>query len=190
MMTEEKKTLLKLLSLCIDYPDQTIFDALPDIEKTAAGLADSRMQKSLFSFTAFLRSQPMLKLQEHYTALFDLNPETSLNLTYHLMGDREDRGRALAGLIEIYHQAGFEPAAGDLPDYLPLMLEFLAMTPESINAPLISRCLAAVSGLAGRLRERGSMYAVPLEMTQEVFPETPNALKPFEAGSMPSATGV
>jgi len=190
MMTEEKQTLLKLLSICIDYPDQTTFEALRDIEREAAGLADSRMQENLFSFTAFLKSQTLLKLQEHYTALFDLNPDTSLNLTYHLMGDREDRGRALAGLVEIYQQAGFEPDADDLPDYLPLMLEFLAVAPEKTNAPLISRCLAAVCGLASRLRERNSMYAVPLEMMRELFPEKPNALNPFETGSMPNATGV
>jgi nitrate reductase delta subunit len=186
MMMEEKQTLLKLLSLCIHYPDQTMVDVLPDIEKEAAGLTNPRTRKSLLCFTAFFRSQPLLKLQELYTALFDLNPETSLNLTYHLMGEREDRGRALAELIDIYRQAGFEPAADDLPDYLPLLLEFLTLAPESEHAPLISRCLAAISALAGRVRERSSMYAVPLEMVQEIFAETPNTPKPVEAGSIPS----
>ncbi len=168
-MTNEKKNILKLLSLCLAYPDAA---ALPEMEAAAAGLADPVAAERLSHFMALVKARPLLELQEHYTAVFDMNPSASLNLTYHLMGDREDRGRALAGLLEVYLRAGFEPAVNELPDFLPLMLEFMAASPPAEPHALIRRCLAAVPAVAGRLKESGSPYAVPLELLCEVFPET------------------
>jgi nitrate reductase delta subunit len=88
------------------------------------------------------------------------------------LGDREDRGRALAELLEAYLKAGFEPAVNELPDFLPLLLEFLAAAPQAETHAPILRCLAAVPALAVRLKESGSLYAVPLELLCGVFPET------------------
>jgi nitrate reductase delta subunit len=170
-MTDEKRTLLKLLSLCLAYPDAQTPGALPEMEEAAAGLSDIRSRERLSHFVALMKAQSLLKLQEHYTAVFDMNPAASLNLTYHLMGDREDRGRALAELLELYGQAGFEPAINELPDFLPLLLEFMAAAPQAETHASIMRCLAAVPALAGRLRESGSLYAVPLELLTAAVPE-------------------
>jgi nitrate reductase delta subunit len=74
--------------------------------------------------------------------------------------------------MAVYRQAGFEPAVNELPDFLPLLLEFMATAPQAETHPPIMRCLAAVPALAGRLKESGSMYAVPLELLCGVFPET------------------
>jgi nitrate reductase molybdenum cofactor assembly chaperone len=126
-MTDEKRALLKLLSLCLAYPDA---ETLPEMENAAAGVGEPRARERLSHFMTLMRAQSVLKLQEHYTAVFDMNPSASLNLTYHLMGDREDRGRALAELLEVYLRAGFEPAVNELPDFLPLMLEFMAGTAD------------------------------------------------------------
>jgi nitrate reductase molybdenum cofactor assembly chaperone NarJ/NarW len=184
-MTDEKRTLLKLLSLCLAYPDAEILEALPEMGKTAAGLGDPRSRERLSHFMALMKSQSLLKLQEHYTAVFDMDPSASLNLTYHLLGDREERGRALAELLEAYLQAGFEPAVNELPDFLPLLLEFMAAAPQAETRAPIMRCLAAVPALAGRLKESGSMYAVPLELLCGVFPEaTDLSLSP--AGAIPA----
>jgi nitrate reductase delta subunit len=186
-MTDEKRTLLKLLSLCLAYPDAESLEALPEMEEAAAGLSDPRSRERLSHFMALLKTQSLLKLQEHYTAVFDMDPAASLNLTYHLLGDREDRGRALAKLLETYLQAGFEPAVNELPDFLPLLLEFLAAAPQAdAHAPIL-RCLAAVPALAGRLKESGSLYAVPLELLRGVFPETTD-VPPSPAGA--TSTGA
>jgi nitrate reductase molybdenum cofactor assembly chaperone NarJ/NarW len=143
-MTDEKRALLKLLSLCLTFPDVQTLEALPEMEAAAAGLNDLRAREDLSAFMARLRAQSLLNLQEHYTAAFDLNPAASLNLTYHLLGDREDRGRALAELLEAYQKDGFEPAVNELPDFLPLVLEFLAVSAEAEENELILRCLATV----------------------------------------------
>jgi nitrate reductase molybdenum cofactor assembly chaperone NarJ/NarW len=171
-MTTEKRKLLKLLSLSLVYPDAGVTEALPEMESAAADMSDPHARERLSDFLSRLKAQPLLALQEHYTAVFDMNPSASLNLTYHLMGDREDRGRALAELIEVYRQAGFEPAVNDLPDFLPLLLEFLSAVPQAETHALVQRCLSTVPAIAGRLNENGSLYAVPLEVLAGVFPET------------------
>jgi nitrate reductase molybdenum cofactor assembly chaperone NarJ/NarW len=170
-MRTEKRKLLKLLSLSLAYPDPAVVEALPEMESAAAGIADSQARERLSDFMSRLKAQPLLALQEHYTAVFDMNPSASLNLTYHLMGDREDRGRALVELIEVYRQAGFEPAVNDLPDFLPLLLEFLAAVPQAETHALVQRCLSTVPAIAGRLNENGSLYAAPLEVLCGLFPE-------------------
>jgi nitrate reductase delta subunit len=177
-MTDHAPGLLKLLSLCLAYPDAEALEALPAIEAAAAGLADPAAREHLSAFMAQMRAQSLLSLQEHYTAVFDLNPAASLNLTWHLMGDREDRGRALAELLEVYRQAGLEPAVDDLPDFLPLMLEFMAAAPQAEAHPLVRRCLATLPAIAGRLRESGSFYAALLELLCGVFPEATRDAQP------------
>jgi nitrate reductase molybdenum cofactor assembly chaperone NarJ/NarW len=171
-MTNENRTLFKLLGLCLAYPDADALEALPEMEAAAAGLSDPLARERLSSFMALMKTGPLLNLQEHYTAVFDLSPSTSLNLTWHLLGDREDRGRALAELLEIYRQAGFEPAVDDLPDFLPLLLEFMAAAPQAEVHPLVGRCLSALPEIAGRLRENGSLYAALLELLCRVVDQT------------------
>jgi nitrate reductase delta subunit len=170
-MNREPKILLKLLSACLAYPDPAFMEALPELESTAAAVGDAPARERLSDFMSKLKTRSLLALQEHYTAAFDLNPSASLNLTYHLMGDREERGRALSQLIEVYRQAGLEPAVNDLPDFLPLLLEFLAAAPQAETPALVQRCLSAVPAIAARLRESGSMYAAPIEVVCGLFPE-------------------
>jgi nitrate reductase delta subunit len=174
-MTDDRKALLKLLSLCLAYPDAEARGILPEMEAAAKSLGDPLTRDRLTHFLARMKAQPLLDLQAHYTAVFDLNPSASLNLTYHLMGEREDRGRALAELIGVYRQAGFAPTVNDLPDFLPLVLEFLAVTAEGENHELVRRCLATVPAIAQRLRDSNSMYAVPLELVIAAVPGVPQA---------------
>jgi nitrate reductase molybdenum cofactor assembly chaperone NarJ/NarW len=171
-MKHETKILLKLLSVCLAFPDPALMEALPEMESVAKRLGNVQVRGQLADFLSALKAQPLLGLQEHYTAVFELNPSASLNLTYHLMGDREDRGPALAELMELYRQAGFEPAVADLPDFLPLVLEFLATTPQAGNQALIQRCLSALATIGECLRKSGSLYTAPLEMVSALVSET------------------
>lgn len=179
-MTDDQRALLKLLSLCLSYPTTGAREEiLPEMEAAARGLADPRARDRLTRFLMLMKAQPLLDLQAHYTAVFDLNPSASLNLTYHLMGEREDRGRALAELVEVYRRAGFAPAVDDLPDFLPLVLEFMAVSAEGGDNGLIRRCLAAVPAIVQRLKDSGSMYAAPLELVLAAVPgASPAGLSP------------
>jgi len=186
-MTDDRRALLKLLSLCLAYPDAEVRGILPEMETAAKGLGDPLARDRLTHFLTRMKAQPLLDLQAHYTAVFDLNPSASLNLTYHLMGEREDRGRALAELIEVYRQAGFAPTVNDLPDFLPLVLEFLSVSAEGEDHELIRSCLTTVPAIAQRLRDSGSMYAGLLEMVIAAVPG-PSQVDPSPAG--PSAADV
>jgi nitrate reductase molybdenum cofactor assembly chaperone NarJ/NarW len=187
MKPEEKGELFKLLSACLSYPDEALAAAASELSEAAAGLKKSYLRDRLSEFVAHLAAEPLLSLQEHYTAVFDMRPQASLNLTYHLMGDREERGRALAGLLALYRRSGFEPSVNELPDYLPLMLEFLSIAPEAANDPLVSRCLGAVPILLGRIAESKSMYLSPLEVLGRILPKTAGAGQPNAADRLSAA---
>ncbi|MEJ5359328.1 MAG: nitrate reductase molybdenum cofactor assembly chaperone [Desulfobacterales bacterium] len=163
--------LFKLLSVCLSYPEEALSAAAPELAEAAAGLQPPHLGKRLAEFLAYLETEPLLSQQARYTALFDMRPEASLNLTDHLLGNREERGRALAGLLALYRRSGFEPAVNELPDYLPLMLEFLSVAPEAAQDPQVAWCLSAVPLLLGRLTESPSIYAVPLEILKEMLPD-------------------
>jgi nitrate reductase delta subunit len=169
-MMEARRRIFKLLSLCLSYPDEALAAGAPELAAAAAGVAEPSVRESLAAFAAHLASEPLLRQQEHYTELFDLEPRDCLNLTYHLVGEREERGRALCDLLALYGEGGFEPSGGELPDYLPLVLEFLSLAPGAVGDPRVSRCLAAVPALAERIRERRSIYAAPLEALGRMLP--------------------
>lgn len=171
MRPKEKGELFKLLSICLSYPDEALSAAAPELSEAAAGLRQPHLRKRLAEFLVYLVAEPLLSQQEHYTAVFDMRPQASLNLTYHLLGDREERGRALAGLLTLYQRSGFEPAVNELPDYLPLMLEFLSVAPEAAKDPQVSRCLGAVPILLGHMAESPSIYTVPLEILGQMLPD-------------------
>jgi nitrate reductase delta subunit len=186
MRPENHRPLFKLLSACLSYPDAALAAAVPELAAAAADVEDRRIGEPLAEFAAHLGAEPLLRLQEHYTAVFDLRPRASLNLTYHLMGDREERGRALAGLLALYRDDGFEPAVNELPDYLPLLLEFLSVAPQAMSDLRVSRCLAAVPALLEVIREHRSIYAAPLEVLGHLLAEPDAASRP-NASEPPNA---
>ncbi len=182
MRPENHPQLFRLLSLCLSYPDEVLAAGAAELSAAAAGIEDRLLREPLAAFAAHLASEPLLRQQEHYTEIFDLQPRDCLNLTYHVLGDREERGRALAGLLALYRQGGFEPAGGELPDYLPLLLEFLSVAPEAASDPRVSRCLTVVPALAERIKERCSIYAAPLEVLGRMLPA--------EAAAAPLSTAM
>lgn len=158
-MTENDRMQCKLLAFLLEYPDTSWSEGLADLDEIVDGVADEQGKELLRRFLTYAGSTPPVRLQEVYTQAFDLDPATSLHLTYHLMGDSEDRGKALAQLLWIYHREGFDAAIGELPDYLPLMLEFLAVCPEPEDAALLWSCLGSVAALARRLEQKKHCYA-------------------------------
>ena len=95
-MTENDRIQCKLLAFLLEYPASSWHTDLADLNEVVETVIDSQRRELLQSFLRYAEATPPLKLQEIYTAAFDLDPATSLHLTYHLMGDSEDRGKALA----------------------------------------------------------------------------------------------
>ncbi len=186
-MHEHLKIQLKITSLLLQYPDEGFIRSLPLIASSLAHGPDSSARDKLVQFISYLQTTPLLCLQETYTETFDLNPSTCLNLSYHLLGDSEKRGKVMAGLQQIYLEAGYEPISGELPDYLPLMLEFLSESPESGGAARLWSYLGAIEKPAALLKDSGNPYSPLLDVVWNIVQQRSEDRRPRAEFSVQSS---
>lgn len=150
----------KLLSLLLDYPGEELRDHLPELREVVAGeVSDPRDRAALEGFLDYIGQTETLELQRAYVDTFDLKAQHSLHLTHHLLGDDKNRGPALIDLSEYYKSWGVEAKDGELPDYLPLMLEFAATLDEEESRVFLSQVGKILTILASNLEESESPWA-------------------------------
>jgi nitrate reductase delta subunit len=153
----------KLCSLLLSYPDGELLAARDEIAEAVAELPGTPGRAPLESFCAWWRRQDPLALEQDYVSTFDLDKRCGLYLTYYGEGDRRDRGMALLRLRKLYRAAGLPQRDGELPDFLPVMLEFASCAPGGRGELVLREHRAALELLLDSLRERGSPYAGVLE---------------------------
>lgn len=168
-MQENKKILYRTIALLLQYPENGWLQMHHQLEAAGGCLPEGKTRRVIAGFLNYLGSQPLLHLQETYTAVFDLNPATTLNMSYHLMGDGEKRAAMMVMLQEIYRTAGYDSPADDLPDFLPAMLEFLAVCPDAGLRLPVWQCLGGIVGLVDRLRESTALYADLLDLVADDY---------------------
>ena len=151
---------LKALSLILSYPTAELQEAMPEIGSVLA--ADPRLKPAtraaLQRLTSNLGQGDLFDVQESYVMLFDRSRTLSLNLFEHVHGESRDRGGAMVSLIETYRAAGFEPATTELPDHLPVLLEFLSTRPFAEVQETLADAAHILDALATRLVRRESRY--------------------------------
>src|SRR5690348_1678399 len=152
-----------LFAELLDYPN----DSLPQRVEECSGKLAAAFPKAAELLESLRRSQQDLgiaRLQEAYTSTFDLQPECTLNLGYHLFGEDQRRGMFLAKLNELFQQAGVETAK-ELPDHLCYLLRYVAARPASDeSSAIISDCLLpAVSKIAEAMKEKSNPYQPVVE---------------------------
>lgn len=151
---------LKALSLTLSYPTAELQAAMPEIGAVLA--ADPRLtaatRAALQRLTHDLGQGDLFDVQESYVMLFDRSRTLSLNLFEHVHGESRDRGAAMVSLIETYRAAGFEPATTELPDHLPVLLEFLSTRPFAEVQETLADAAHILDALATRLVRRESGY--------------------------------
>jgi nitrate reductase delta subunit len=155
------KTILKVISLLLSYPTQELQDAIPDLQAAidadpSIGRREAQLVKRLADDIAEL---DLYEAQERYVYLFDRTRTLSLHLFEHVHGESRDRGSAMVDLMAMYARAGFDVSASELPDYLPLFLEFLSLRPTGEATELLGQTTHIVSALRARLKKRRSIYA-------------------------------
>ncbi|PKN24074.1 MAG: nitrate reductase molybdenum cofactor assembly chaperone [Deltaproteobacteria bacterium HGW-Deltaproteobacteria-21] len=165
----------KLISLLLQYPDVGLVTGLSEMEAVVSELEPESARRVCVDFLDYLRRTPLLHIQEEYTGTFDLNPSMNLNMSHHKWGDDRKRGDALAALSGLYQVAGFDMSTGELPDHLPLVLEFLSICPEAAGEVIKADYRNEVHGLARRLNEKESSYAGLLGLAAEFFDRKPEA---------------
>ena len=151
----------KALSLLLDYPEAELIENLDELETrigTADGI-DGMERTTLRKLIDHLRRTDLTAVQEDYVKTFDLTPEHSLHLTHHLFGDDKNRGPALIDLTEMYKQYGLQLAANELPDYLPLVLEFAALLEDEEARMFLGDAAKVTRVLALNLEKAESVYA-------------------------------
>ncbi len=151
---------LKAISALLSYPSEELQQAVGEI---AGALADdARLPaasiEALGPLLEELSKLDIYDLQERYVGLFDRSRSLSLNLFEHVHGESRERGGAMVELLETYRAAGFEPATSELPDHLPVLLEFLAMRPLSEAQEVLEDAAHILEALRVRLERRASPY--------------------------------
>ncbi|MFO8046943.1 MAG: nitrate reductase molybdenum cofactor assembly chaperone [Halomonas sp.] len=158
---------LRVLARLLDYPSEELQAAAGELieiidqeHRLSPGLRTALMDWCQRSHDADL-----LELQAEYVALFDKGRATSLLLFEHVHGESRDRGQAMVDLMDEYQAAGFELDARELPDYLPLFLEYLSTCSEAEIGRWLGEIRHILALITARLEERNADYAlVPLAL--------------------------
>lgn len=151
---------LKALSALLSYPTADLQQATGAIREAldAENGIPARVRKRLQGLITEIAIGDLYDLQERYVLLFDRTRSLSLHLFEHVHGESRDRGQAMIDLKAMYEKGGLEMHAAELPDFLPLFLEFLSTRPLSEAAELLGQTAHIVAALAERLRKRHSAY--------------------------------
>ncbi len=147
----------KALSVLLHYPTAELQDTICDIRRVLIeeGLAVEPLLTRL-------QEKDLFALQADYVDLFDRTPRLSLYLFEHIHGDSRDRGQAMVDLQQLYRNHGLELDTRELPDYLPLFVEFLSILPLEKARQLLGEIVHILSALKQRLEEKESPYATVL----------------------------
>lgn len=160
----------RALGALLSYPTEALQAATDEIAAVLAedGLVSALRRAAIGSFLKELASTDIYDLQESYFALFDRSRALSLHLFEHIHGESRDRGQAMADLMALYQSHGLEMTPGELPDFLPLFLEFLALMPAAEARGLLAEPAGVLRVLADRLAERHPGYASVMEALAEL----------------------
>jgi nitrate reductase delta subunit len=155
---------LKALAALLSYPRRELQEVLDDIRVLidAERKLRSSHRAALDALVRELQQSDLIDVQERYVALFDRGRATSLNLYEHVHGDSRDRGQAMVDLVSIYRSGGLELATSELPDHLPVLLEYLATRPDGEAREMLKDCAHLLRAIGDALVQQRSRYAAVL----------------------------
>ena len=150
----------KALSALLTYPTAELKQAAGEISESldADPAIPARVRDQLYKLLMELAAGDLYDLQERYILLFDRTRSLSLHLFEHVHGESRDRGQAMIDLKSLYEKSGLGIGAAELPDFVPLFLEFLSTRPLAEARELLGQPAHIFSALAERLRKRHSAY--------------------------------
>ncbi|RDB44311.1 nitrate reductase molybdenum cofactor assembly chaperone [Halomonas sp. DQ26W] len=153
---------LRVLARLLDYPTEALQGAVDELIEAiyVERRLSTALRADLMSWCQRISEADLLELQSEYVALFDKGRAHSLLLFEHVHGESRDRGQAMVDLMNEYQQAGFELDARELPDYLPLFLEYLSTRSEAEIGRWLGEIRHILALLAARLEERGTDHAL------------------------------
>jgi nitrate reductase delta subunit len=162
----------KVISLLLCYPESDWLAALPELREALASEADVNGDAAarMAPLFAQLSDTSLIALQENYVATFDRNPSHSLHLFEHIHGESRDRGSAMIDLLNEYWKHDFDASASELPDYVPLFLEFLSLLPTDQALELLGDAVHVLATIGRKLDANGSPYATAFQVLEALSP--------------------
>ena len=153
---------LRVLARLLDYPTADLQAAADELAAILHGEArlQPRLRQRFADWCQRLASTELLDLQAEYVELFDRGRATSLLLFEHVHGESRDRGQAMVDLLAEYEAAGFQLSARELPDHLPLFLEYLSTRDEEDIRRWLGEISHILALLTARLEERDAAHAL------------------------------
>jgi len=172
----------RALSVLLSYPTEPVRQALPEIAEVvrATPLLASRERQNLLDLIDQLGHGELLEAEERYVDLFDRGRALSLHLFEYLHGDSRDRGEAMVDLIGIYERAGFGLKGRELPDFLPVVLEYLSCRDMAEARDMLADCAHILTRIGRSLIARKSRYAAVLQALLVIAGE-----RPIDAAKVP-----
>lgn len=161
---------LKVVSLLLQYPEPAVIGELSGLDPEEIGPASAAQREALSGFLEWYRARDLDELRQSYVDSFDFDRRRSLHLTYQLHGDSRQRGLALLKIKSAYRDAGLAPGEDELPDYLPLMLEFAVLAPGSAGRDLLDRHRESIELVRASLDREGSPWAAPFDVIRDGLP--------------------
>jgi nitrate reductase delta subunit len=167
---------IKVLSALLNYPTAELKQAVPELRGVVAGegIVAGDARRALDRLLDDIESGDLYDLQERYVLLFDRTRSLSLHLFEHVHGESRDRGQAMIDLKTLYESNGLAISATELPDFLPLFLEYLSTRPLAEAAETLGQTAHILSALAERLAKRGSPYEVAFRALLAIADSRPN----------------
>ncbi len=167
----------KILSLLLTYPTQELKAGAGDLAAAldTEALLPKPQRDFLNRLIVEIETRDLYDLEERYVLLFDRTRSLSLHMFEHVHGDGRDRGQAMLDLKALYDKHGLDIAASELPDFLPLFLEFLSTRPLEEARELLNQPLHIIAGLRKRLHKRGSAYAAVFRALEKIATGKPSA---------------
>ncbi|UAT42880.1 nitrate reductase molybdenum cofactor assembly chaperone [Anaplasmataceae bacterium AB001_6] len=151
----------KLLGLLLVYPKETIYlesNELLRILRSEQLLSETYIKK-IEAFLNIQKTQDLISVQENYVETFDHSRSRSLHLFEHIHGESRDRGQAMVNLSEAYAEKDLYISSGEIPDYLPLFMEYLSCCEFSEASELLSEIVDIIAMIKINLEKRKSPYA-------------------------------
>lgn len=176
--TTSLRLTLRVLAHLLRYPDAELRAHLPELAealRTEAALSPARLDE-LQALLQRLGTLPALQVESEYVELFDRGRSTALHLFEHVHGDSRDRGPAMIDLIQTYEQAGLWLGPEELPDHLPVLLEFASTQPPAQARAFLAETSHIVRVIFSALLKRQSPYASVLAAVLELSGEKAEAV--------------
>lgn len=158
MKMDEIQYTFQVCSYLLSYPNEQFYKSLTKVKKDVEQMETKELRTMLINFINKALRQSQNDLINNFVYTFDFGRKTNLYITYMTSGEQRERGIDLLYLKNYYQMHGFSITDTELPDFLPLMLEFAAQVNEEIRKPIFGKYFDNIKEIADRLKVNNNLY--------------------------------